>query len=311
MKGLSYRVMRRRTGERGICLFLIFCGLLFFVSADIRSGAAADRGKSFLWKVRSDSGTVYLLGSVHVFRKELYPLPGKIEDAFAGCDTLVVEANINDLQVENMMTMLEGAFYPGDGTLEKHLSSGTYEAAKKRLAASGVPIELFQRTKPWLLALMISALEMQKLGLSPEYGIDKHFLDKAGDGKRIVELESIDYQARLLGSLSDADQERFLLSTMKDLDFLERETDTLLKAWLTGDTGMMESLIAKGAGGDSGMSSVYEKLLDERNTEMAARIDGFLRTGGRYFVVVGAGHMVGKKGIPELLKKKGYPVEQQ
>ncbi len=310
MRDISWRATPRRNRDKRSCLFLL-CLLILFLSADVRSADSADRQKSFLWKVRSGSGTVFLLGSLHVFRKELYPLPRKIEDAFAGCDTLVVEANINDLSVENMMTMLEGAFYPGDETLEKHLSSGTYEAAKTRLAASGVPIELFQRTKPWLLALMISALEMQKLGLSPEYGIDKHFLDKAGDRKRIVELESIDYQARLLSSLSDGDQDKFLLSTMKDLDFLEKETNTLLKAWTTGDTEAVESLLAKGAGEDPGMSSVYEKLLDDRNRDMATRIDGFLRSGGRYFVVVGAGHLVGKKGIPDLLKKKGYSVEQQ
>jgi len=58
------------------------------------------------------------------------------------------------------------------------------------------------------------------------------------------------------------------------------------------------------------MLPVYEKLLYERNNTMATRIEGFLKAGGRYFVVVGAGHLVGKKGIIELLKKKGYPVEQ-
>ncbi|MBP1745595.1 MAG: TraB family, partial [Deltaproteobacteria bacterium] len=31
---------------------------------------------------------------------------------------------------------------------------------------------------------------------------------------------------------------------------------------------------------------------------------------GSYFVIVGAGHLVGKRGIVELLKNKGYGVEQ-
>jgi uncharacterized protein YbaP (TraB family) len=296
--------------RKRICLLLLCTApLSLFVSAHLHAGAAPLQ-KSFLWKVRSNAGTVYLLGSVHAFKRELYPLPGKIENAFNECDTLVVEADVGELGMEKVITMLEGAIYHGSEMLEGHLSPGTYALARTRLAASGVPIELFQKTKPWLLALVISTLEMQKLGFDPEYGIDKHFLDKARDRKRIMELESVDYQAGLLSSLSDSDQDRFLLYTLRDLDILEKEMDTLLKAWTAGDTKTMESIVAKSAGEDPGISSVYEKLLGERNRNMTSRIDGFLSSGGKYFVVVGAGHLVGKRGIPELLKKKGYAVEQ-
>jgi len=43
---------------------------------------------------------------------------------------------------------------------------------------------------------------------------------------------------------------------------------------------------------------------------MVSKIEEFLRTKETYFVVVGAGHLVGKKGIIEMLRGKGYPVEQ-
>ncbi|RJQ38322.1 MAG: hypothetical protein C4550_06760 [Nitrospiraceae bacterium] len=43
---------------------------------------------------------------------------------------------------------------------------------------------------------------------------------------------------------------------------------------------------------------------------MTLKIEEFLKTKETYFVVVGAGHLVGNKGIIELLKRKGYPVEQ-
>lgn len=297
--------------RRGLFLFFLCTISLFpLVAVHLRADASPGQ-KSFLWKVRSNASTVYLLGSVHAFRKGLYPLPRKIEDAFSESDTLVVEADINGLGVESAMAMLGGALYPENETLERHLSSETFELAKKRLAGFGIPIELFQKTKPWLLALMISALEMQKLGLDPEYGIDRHFLDKARDGKRIVELESIAYQVNLLSSLSDAEQDVFLLHTLKDMDHLQQEMEIMLTAWSAGDTKVMESILTKEAGQDPGISSVYEKLLSERNKGMSSRIEGFLKTGGKYFVVVGAGHLVGKGGIPELLRGKGYSVEQQ
>ena len=39
---------------------------------------------------------------------------------------------------------------------------------------------------------------------------------------------------------------------------------------------------------------------------MASKIEGYLKTKETYFVVVGAGHLVGDKGIIKMLKERGY-----
>jgi uncharacterized protein YbaP (TraB family) len=303
MKGMR---MHRRTFRP---LFLCFIAALLFCSS-LSQGHALGHQKSFLWKVQSNSATVYVLGSVHALKREMYPLPGKIEDAFSKSEVLVVEANINEMSLEGVMGMLEGAMYPGNEGLENHLSKETYELAKERLDRFGMPIEFFHKSKPWFLGLMITALEMQRLGFDPEYGIDNYFLKKAAGVKRIMELESVTYQMNLLSTLSEGDQESFLLYTLRDLDILSREMDRLTNAWSRGDTEAMETIVLRGAQDDPRIVPIYEKLIYERNSTMASRIEGFLKTGGRYFVVVGAGHLVGKKGIIELLKKKGYSVEQ-
>ena len=38
--------------------------------------------KSFLWKVQSDRSTVYLLGSIHFLKENVYPLNQTIENAY-------------------------------------------------------------------------------------------------------------------------------------------------------------------------------------------------------------------------------------
>ncbi|HXX80486.1 MAG TPA: TraB/GumN family protein [Thermodesulfovibrionales bacterium] len=296
-------------GKSSRLLLCSFIAVLLFFSP-LSQGHTLGRQKTFLWKVDSKSATVYVLGSLHVLKREMYPLPEKIENAFSKSDVLVVEANINELSPEGILGMIGGALYMGNEGLEGHLSKDTYELAKTRLNRFGMPIELFDKSKPWFLALMITALEMQRLGFDPEYGIDTHFLKKAEGRKRIMELESVAYQINLLSTLSDGEQELFLLYSLRDLDILAREMDTLTKAWSTGDTDALESVVSRGAQEDPRIITIYEKLVYERNMTMASRIEGFLRAGGRYFVVVGAGHLVGKKGIIELLKKKGYPMEQ-
>lgn len=290
-------------------LFSVFFILLLLNSSAFVLDAVAQSQKSFLWRVQSKTGTVYLLGSIHLLKKEVYPLNKKIDSSFDKSDVLVVEANINDISKMDVQKLLESAFYLNDETLEKHVSTGTYELIKKESGRLGIPLELINKQKPWFLALTFESLELLKLGFDPSYGIDSYFLSKA-KGKKILELESLDYQIKLLSKFSDNDQELFLLFTLKDLDTLGEEADQLIRAWTSGDTKGIESILTKAVTEDNRMSSIYEKLIFERNISMTSRIEDFLKKEETYFVIVGAGHLVGNKGIVEMLKGKGYLVEQ-
>jgi uncharacterized protein YbaP (TraB family) len=266
--------------------------------------------RSFLWRVQSKTNTVYVLGSIHFFKKEAYPLHRKIESAFDQSEVLVVEANVNDIAKLDIEKLVESAMYLGPETLERHVSAETYELIKKETGRLGIPLELINRQKPWFLALVLESLELLKLGFDPNYGIDKYFLSRATGKKKIVELESLDYQIDLLSKFSDQEQELFLLYTVKDLRVLRQELDRLTQAWISGDAKGMESIMTRGFAEDRRMSSVYEKLILERNRSMVSKIEEFLRNKEIYFAVVGAAHLVGNQGIIEILKGRGYLVEQ-
>ncbi len=263
-----------------------------------------------MWKVQTKTNIAYIVGSVHAYKNELFPLPKKMEDAFETSDILAVEANINELKPESILTMINSAFYQNGSTLEKHLSKETYDKTVKKLNELGLFPELFRNIKPWVIALTITSIELQKLGLYPEYGIDKYFLKKADNKKKIVELESIDDQINLLNSFSDSEQELFLASTLKDSELLKEEISKILDAWNTGDTETIESFVSKSLDDNPKMRPIYNKLIFERNKNIASKIEGFLKTKEHYFIVVGSAHLVGKDGIIEILKKKGYIVEQ-
>ncbi|MEK7742286.1 MAG: TraB/GumN family protein [Nitrospirota bacterium] len=296
----------RKSTARFLPVFLI---LLLLNSFFYAGNAAAQDQKTFMWKVQSKTAIVYVLGSVHFMKKEVYPLNNKIEDAFEKSNILAVEANINDAAKLDLQKLLTSAFYPGNETLEKHVSKETYELVKKETGSMGMPLELINKQKPWFLAMTLESIELMKLGFNPQYGIDNHFLKKATGKKKIMELESLDYQINLLSGFSDEEQELFLLHTLKDLKILKQEIDKLLQAWLTGDAKGIEA-IASRVNGDRRIARIYEKLYYERNANMTSKIEEFLKTKETYFVVVGSGHLVGNKGIIELLKRKGYLVEQ-
>ena len=289
---------------------LALCFVLTLSSLGLPQETLSASPKSFLWKIQSRTNTVYVLGSLHYSKKEIYPLSEKVEKAFRESEILVVEADVNNMKKIDIQKLTERAFYPENDTLEKHVSMETYERVVKETGGLGIPVELVNRQKPWFLAITFVALESVKLGFDPNLGIDKHFLSKAEGSKKILELESLDYQLDLLSGFSEKDQESLLLYTLNDLRILEQELEKLTRAWTTGDTKGMESILTRSVSGDKRLSSIFEKVVYERNRKMASRIEDFLQTKESYFLIVGAGHLVGDRGIVEILRKKGYGVEQ-
>lgn len=296
---------KRRSKLSRILSVLILVSLVIVVRDTLSQSP-----KSFLWKIQSKTSTVYVLGSLHLAKKEIYPLSQKIENAFDQSDFLVVEANVNDIKKIDIQKLMESAFYPANDALEKHVSPETFEWVKKETERLGIPLELLDKQKPWILAMTLVSLESIKLGLDPNLGIDKYFLSKAEGKKKILELESLDYQIRLLSGFSEKDQELFLIYTLKDLNVMEQEVGRLIQAWVSGDAQAVESILARSVSEDKRLSAILEKLIFERNRRMVAKIEDFLRTKETYFVIVGAGHLLGNQGILKLLGGKGYLIEQ-
>jgi uncharacterized protein YbaP (TraB family) len=298
--------MEKKTSKSFAIIFIL---ILFSLSVFVQDILPQPQ-KSFLWRIRSATNTVYVLGSLHLAKKEIYPLNQKIENAFERSEILVVEANVNDIKKVDVQKLMERAFYPPQDTLEKHVSIETYEWVRKEINKLGISTELINKQRPWFLSMTLVTLESLKLGLDPNLGIDKYFLSKAEGKKKILELESLDYQIELLSNFSDKDQELFLLYTLKDLNIMEQEVNQLTQAWISGDTQGMESILTRSVSEDKRLSPIFEKLVYERNRKMVSKIEDFLRTKETYFVIVGAGHLVGNQGIIAILKEKGYLVEQ-
>jgi uncharacterized protein len=301
--------------RRAVLLFLLVPILVFSALVLPERPAASRDGpppgsRIFLWTIRSESATVHLLGSIHIMRKEMYPLDARIEKTFAEAETLVVETDIDGPEGAGFLAFVaDNAFYPeGDG-LERHVSRETYALVRRRLP--DLPPSVIDRMKPWALALLAAVREYRALGLDPDYGLDRHFLEKARDRKRIVSLERYDHVPRLLDGLPDDVLDLFLSQTLSDLERAGEEMEAILSAWREGDADRMEAIVTRSRTRHPRLEPVYDRLFTRRNREMTAAIEDCLREGGGHFIVVGAGHLVGKDGILERLVRKGYAVDQQ
>lgn len=291
-------------------LLLCCLVLLVFASSARGDGGSHSGGNVFLWTVRSEKGAAHLLGSIHLLKKDMYPLDGRIEEAFAGSSVLAVETDIGPRQKDKLGKLIqENALYPEGDTLEKHVSRDTYDLVRRKLHPLGM--DRVDRLRPWALALTAVNIEYMKMGLDPDYGIDRYFLEKADGRKKVVELEAYDSVVNLLKGLPEGLQDLFLFYTLTDLDATGAEVDSILSAWRAGDAKAMEAVVHRSRDEYPKLLPVYEILVSRRNRTMAEKIEEFLNKGETYFIVVGAAHLVGKDGILERLKEKGYTVVQR
>lgn len=296
-------------------LFIILIVTWFSLVTVCSGEKTGSTGKSCLWQVESTgtAGKSYLLGSVHLLKKEHYPLKKVIENAYEQSDVLAVEADISGDKLAKAGPMLmQKGMYTGEETLKANISEKTFQLVRDKLKELGMDIQGFQKFKPWMVAMTIEGMVLMKLGFNPNYGIDKYFLDKAAasGNKEIVELEGLGYQVKLFESFSKEENEKFLLAAVMEADQLEKEIDVMVNAWAFGDTEKMERFFVRDIQKYPGLKSVYKKILDDRNEKMVEKIISYFKTGKKYFIVVGAAHMVGKNGLVMLLKEKGFKVEQ-
>lgn len=280
--------------------------VLLFVLWSVSNAALA---KSFFWQVVSPSATVYLLGSIHFAKPDIYPLDEKVETAFAQSSFLVVELDQKQLDQDAMRRhILQRGMYEKPDTIESHISDATLKSLKDYLERYNMPLQGYNRMKPGFLAMTLSIAHVIRLGYLPEYGIDMYFLNKAKD-KTVLQLETYADQLDLFFDMPK--EELFLQQTLSQMESMEKEIDGIMKAWTNGDTQqMVNELLVKPQQEYPELRDIYNLIYTDRNLKMTDKITTYLSRKGVYFVVVGAGHLIGEQGIINLLTKRGFKLTQ-
>lgn len=300
-----------RTHCRSLPILAAFILAWTFVTAVwAQESLDSNSNKNFLWSVETGTTTVYLLGSLHVMRSDAWPLAQEIESAYNDCKKVVFETDVDGMNgpaaQARVMTL---GLYPEGQTLEQNISGETYRLLHEKATARGLPMAYLVHYKPWLCALTLTVMEFQRLGFDLRHGVDNYFFRKAkADGKETIFFETVEHQLNLFAQLDVREQESFLGQTLKDLEVIETLASDMVAAWKTGNVDKLSSIITISF---KEYPDIYDRLFVQRNKEWAAQIDHLTKQNGNVLVVVGAGHLVGTKGLVELLKKKGYTVKQR
>lgn len=299
-------MLKRRHIPAVLILLLAFLG----VAQAQQAAPAQPKPRRFLmWKATSPTTTVYLVGSIHLGDSSMYPLPREVESAFAAARVLAVEINIKNADQARMIGLIQRyGLYTGDDSLTKHLSKETLATLDDYCTKHNVPRMGMEQLKPWVVAVTIAAMAWQQAGEDPSLGIDMHFLDESKPPQRVDELETMESQLSIFADATAEEQQSMLASILKLGDKTKDMIKRTQAAYVAGDPDALQKIMEEQ--NDMGSKSLEKKLLDDRNAIMTGKMEEYLKGKDLIFVVVGAAHIIGDKGIARQLRDKGYKVDQ-
>lgn len=288
-------------------LFLI-CFLTVFLTLGLQNSQSKEN-QSLLWKVEytPDKTYTYIMGSIHIGRKDMYPLKDYIEKAYKNSESLVLEIDMNKVNPMDLMKLMT---YQNDNTLKSKLEPDTYSRLSKVFVDNNLPEVVFNKFKPWAAILTAQQLAMKDLltdDIAP--GIDMYFMEKANkDKKEVEELETAEFQMSLFDDF-DLIANEYIDYSLEQLDN-NNEIEELMTSYINSDIDALDKLINKTKGDFLEYDKILEKILYERNIQMYKKISNWLKTDRKIrFIVVGAGHLVGNKSIlSEFEKDSNYKI---
>lgn len=274
--------------------------------------ACAEAPKPLLWKVSDANNSLYLLGSFHMLKETDYPLAKATDVAFDDAEQMYFELSPEEMNNPALGQKMAQAALRTDGkTLQQSISADTWKKFEAYAAKNNLPVANFQNFEPWFVGLILNVTEMQKIGLNPALGLDKHFMDRAAKaGKPAKGLETGDSQIAIFDGMNPKQQEQFLDEALSDSAEVKAKIEELHTTWRNADD---KTLFDKmGAEMRKEYPELYESINPARNKLWLPKLEALLKDNDKddVLVIVGALHLVGEDGVVKLLTDKGYKIER-
>lgn len=284
-------------------LFLVLLSSIFQTNAQL------------LWKISGNGlkKPSYLFGTHHLAPLSILDSIPAFNDAFSSCPIVYGEVVIGDKETIKKDTKknYESMIAPPDSTLDLLLSEHLYKKldsiTQKNMNLTADQIKKLKPAAIYIQLIMIKSLKYFKdFNLNEQ--LDEVIQRRAlSANKQIRSFETSKQQSNILYDTPVKKQ----LETLKAIIELYDECDQYIKrtkeAYMTQDINTLINLLNNETFGLNDNNP--KNSSDERNLNWNEQLKEILPKDEPIFIAVGAGHLPGKNGLIELLRKQGYTVE--
>ena len=288
--------------------YLISLSVLFlFVSCkaqDQKDWVINGDNNTLFWKVSGKDlkKPSFLYGTFHLLCKEDIHMSDPLQSAIRAVDTIYMEMDMDDPTV-----MLSGMMYMNmkDGkTLKDLYSPEDYKRLNAYFTDTlKMPMMLFQKAKPFFL---VALLYPRMMNCASPSGVEQEIIKIAKEAKKDINgLETMQLQASVFDSIPYEWQAKELLNNIDSFPKYKKEFDNMVEVYKNQQMDSLENMTTKS---ELGGEEYSEFLLGNRNRNWVHQLNTIMKKSS-VLVAVGAGHLPGKDGLIELLRKEGYTVE--
>ena len=267
----------------------------------------------------------YVLGTVHVIK-------GSFLDTIPGANRVIdnVEQVCGELDMRHMtnqdtlLSLAQLMMLPEDSVATEIMTEDEF-AKLCRVVNENFNIDLNNPQYATLLkfypvvlmttlAQVSEMMKLQKamaegtLTETPEPVMDVFIQQKAiGQNKPVFGLEYYSFQIKMLTSLLEMplhEQYKQLIESFEKKEEGERIVKSLIDAYKSFNLDRLSEALKS----ETGFENIESKVFDSRNENWAQKMPSIMAEKSTLFAV-GAGHLLGDKGILNLLKKQGYKVK--
>ncbi|MFF2450739.1 TraB/GumN family protein [Neobacillus sp. NPDC058068] len=280
-----------------LCLLLTSCSTT--AASQTRSEAEIDV-KWPIYKIEKNNQYMYLLGTIHIGKVEMYPFPIKISQALKESKFLVTETDAIDLMNGDYHDM---CFFNKDESLSDYLSTDAQEYLEKRAKEYSLDYHSLQKYRLWYVMSLF--LDAGTDDFSSDYGVDQKIMELA-DTYHLTNkfLETPKYQIEAMQKVYSENEAEKVIKQIPSLKESQKQLAQLYTDYIQEKLVDIEEQLA-----DEFDKKQNKILVEDRNKIWVEKFASFIESGEIYFAAVGSGHLEGENGILTYFRENGYEVK--
>lgn len=282
----------------------ILFGLFLIITSFVAVNA------QILYKVEGKGTTSpsYIFGSHHMSPISIVEESGVME-YFNGTEQVVGEIDLTIDPISLSLALQPYLMAPADSTLSVLLAGEDLDSLNTSFARWApmpeMKLQMFEPLKPMAVSTILVAGMCNEVmpGFDPSQQLDSYFFKKGvEDGKKTMALETPEYQGEVLYNMTPLTiQAETLVEMLKSPEEAMEAAKKLCEAYQKRDLEAMMEVSKE----SEEHPEFMENLLYKRNAEWMTKLPSIINDTPS-FIVVGALHLGGPRGILQGLKDEGF-----
>lgn len=279
-------------------------------------GTAMASPAQLLWRISGNGleRPSYVFGTHHMAPKAILDSVPQVRQVQNEVQQVCGEVDMLNIQ-RSMRATAEAMLLPSGKSLNDYLPAdkrGVVDEVLKKYVGIGVDNGVVQRMCPAAVNnQIVSAMAAKQMPKEDaDFRVDVYFQTKADKaGKKVIALETVQQQLKLLFSATLNRQGTMLACTAENIDWMATQLEMLTDAYMHRDLVAIEEAINQEQGDDCDYNPEEKAaLITDRNRAWVEQMPSIM-AGSSTLFVVGVGHLVGEEGLIKLLTAAGYKVE--